>query len=138
MKRERNRVDKGFTLIEALGASVILGIGIAAAISGFTALGKGEARARDVETMHRLAVQKYDELCATTSPFTGSQNGDFTDRGDTTHTWSLTVQPSGVQNLDAIIVTVQKTNANPGDPAAEVDGLVNEPPQTSTTAAGGG
>jgi Tfp pilus assembly protein PilV len=128
----------GFTLIEALGAAVILGIGIVTAISAFSAMARSEAKSREMETMHRLAVTKYDELIVTTTPpFSNSDSGDFTDRNDTTHVWNLTVTPTGTTNLDALTVQVSRNDSNNG-PYAEVDGLFNEPPTTSTTGVSGG
>lgn len=122
----------GFTLIEALVAVVILGIGITAVLGGYSSLTRAEARARESETMHRLAVQKLAELRATTQTFSGSDKGDFQDWGDTRHEWSLDVQPSGIDSLDAVTVTVTPTSGGPGSADATV--LVYEPQQTTTGA----
>jgi len=128
--------QRGFTLIEALVAAALLATGVVAVLSAFGALSRTEASAREVETMQRLAYQKYDELLATSTDITSPQDGDFSDRNIDGFTWKMEEEPSGVDNLDAVTVTVQKSNDNSSNPlSASAYGLIYVPPADSTTGA---
>jgi len=130
----RNRA--GFTLIEALVAAALLATGVAATLGAFGALNHTEASAREVETMQRLAFQKYDELLATSTDLTAPQDGDFSDQNLSGYTWKSEEEPSGVENLDAVTVTVQKANDNSSNPLSAVAyGLVYVPPTTTDSGA---
>jgi len=126
----------GFTLLEALVAAALLATGVVAVLSAFGALNRTEASAREVETMQRLAFQKYDELLATSTDLTAPQDGDFSDRNIDGYTWKSEEEPSGVDNLDAVTVTVQKSNDNSSNPLTGIAyGLVYVTPTTTATGA---
>ena len=110
-----------------------MGVGLVSVFSAFAAISSSEARARDVEKMHRLAIAKYDEMRAITDTFAGSENGDFSDMGEADYVWELQVDPTGIENLNAITINVEKRGQS-GDrsPNASVSGLVFEPPQDTT------
>lgn len=133
MRSERS----GFTLIEALVAAALLGGGIVGVVGALQAITKAEDRARQVETMVRLADDKYQEIRSTTDTFAAGDSGDFVDRKISDYTWTMTVDPTGVTNLDAVTVTVQRRDQHDGDPTATVSGLVFVPP-TDTAANGAG
>jgi prepilin-type N-terminal cleavage/methylation domain-containing protein len=114
----------GFTLLEVLVAAVLLGVGIAAVLGGYSSIAQDEMRAREKEKMQQLAVDKFNELRAMTSSFTASDNGDFSDRGEPDLEWNLDVEPSGVQNLNAITVMVSRRNASDTSPESAVTELV--------------
>jgi prepilin-type N-terminal cleavage/methylation domain-containing protein len=128
----RLRPRAGFTLLEALAAVALLGIGIVATTSSFGALIRNEDRARMTEKMQGLAEAKLAELQALGTATT-SANGDFTEEGEPDYTWSLEANTSGVTDLDAVKITVTHEN---GGETAKIDTLVYVPPQTSTTAGG--
>jgi Tfp pilus assembly protein PilV len=107
-----------------LVAAVLLGVGIAAVMGAYSTISQGEMRAREKEKMQELAVDKFNELRAMTSSFTASDSGDFSDRGEPDLDWNLDVEPSGVQNLNAITVTVSRANASDTSPEAAVTELV--------------
>jgi prepilin-type N-terminal cleavage/methylation domain-containing protein len=123
---------RGFTLIEALVAVAIASTGIVAALGGLSSLNAAEVRLLDKEQMNRLAFEKYDELVATQS--FSSTNGDFTDRNENRFNWNSTVSTTGVDNLSVLTVTVSPVDNS--DLQETVNGLVFQPPQTTTTAAG--
>ena len=127
---------KGFTLIEALAATALLAGGIAVVMGSLGALTKVESRFRDEDRMERLAVQKLDDLVATIDTGASSQNGDFKDQGENRYIWSSDVEPSGVENLTAVTVTVHGANdRSETGPAAKVTTLVYQAP-TDTAGAG--
>ena len=72
------RRRRGFTLLEALAAVVLLGIGIVAAMGANAQIIHNEDRARSIERMQRLAQEKLAELVAT-GQATVSTSGDFSD-----------------------------------------------------------
>ncbi|CAN5421795.1 hypothetical protein BH11ARM1_BH11ARM1_06850 [soil metagenome] len=128
-----NAHKKGFTLIEMLVATVILGVGVAAVLGAYASISSSEDRARTVEKLQRLAVDKFSEMRATNDTFTANDNGDFSDRGDDNINWSMEVEPSGVENLQAVTITVTQSNAGNTAPEAEVTQLVFvQPPATDT------
>jgi prepilin-type N-terminal cleavage/methylation domain-containing protein len=124
----RRGFSKGFTLIEALAAVAILGVGISGVMMAMSSVVRSESRAREIETMHRLAMDKLTELRAVTDTFAAPDSGDFSDRGLPSFEWQMTVDPTGVEYLTAVTVTVQRRNATQTSPNASVSSLVFEAP----------
>jgi len=133
------RRSKAFTLIEALASAALLGVGITACMSALGAVAKEEARAREVDYVQGLARQKYDEEVSTNQQVLASQSGDFSDHNIQGYTWNLDVETSQVNNLNTVVVTVQKQNAASTDPQGTVEGLIYiSPTTTNSTSPGGG
>ncbi len=131
--RKRRRRSRGFTLIEALVSAAILSIGIVSALLSLGALARREVANRQQEVLQRLAQRKYDELLVTSTDITTPQSGDFTDWNLPDYKWSTQVDTTGVDNLDAITVTVESNVSNSNTLKALATGVVYVPPQTSTT-----
>jgi type II secretory pathway pseudopilin PulG len=129
------RRSKAFTLIEALAAAALLGVGITAALSALGAISKTEAAVQERGRLQRMAQDKYDELISTNQQTVASQSGDFTDRNLQGYTWNLDVESSEVSNLDTVTVTVQKGNAGANDPVGRVEGLLYISPNSTTASA---
>jgi type II secretory pathway pseudopilin PulG len=131
---------KGFTLIEALAAATLAGVGITACMSALGAVAHEQALCKEKDVVQRLARQKYDELISTNQQALASQSGDFTDRNMPDYTWNLDVENSQVSNLDTVTVTVQKQNPGSKDPVGTIEGMVYVSPNTATgtTGAAGG
>lgn len=125
---------KGFTLIEALAAIALLSIGIVGVLGGLSSLARGEARAREQELVQRLAIEKYDELVATAPDLAAPQNGDFEDRNLTGFRWESQSEPTGVENLEAITVTVTREPETNLSPVGRASGLRFVPPVTTGAA----
>ncbi len=135
MSTGSRRRSRGFTLVEALVATVLVGVGVTSVMNGFASLTKSEAITRESERMQRLAMDKYDEVVATGEAATqGGESGNFQDRGEDRYSWKVDVQPSTETNLNVVTVTVTPTNGNSNRDAV-VDGLVFVQP--AATAAGG-
>jgi hypothetical protein len=109
-------------------------IGIAAIMGGFSALGHNQWKAQEAELMQRLAFDKYDELVGTGALQTDSLNGDFSDRGEDRFLWDATVEPTGVENLSALTITVEPRDDQ--NDKHTVSGTVYVPP-VETAPAGG-
>lgn len=130
----RRSLRAGFTLVEALVSAALLSVGAVAVLGAIGAIYRTQASAQEAETMQRLAYEKYDELVATSLDITQPQEGDFQDQNETRYNWSMTEEPSGVDNLDAITVTVRKVNDNSANARTAVaTGLLYVPPVDSTT-----
>jgi prepilin-type N-terminal cleavage/methylation domain-containing protein len=129
-----SRGSKGFTLIEALVSITLVGVGMTAVLSGLSSMSKSQFRARESEKMQRLAIQKYDELIATEEIDGAGLSGNFSDINLDSYQWQAVVEPSGIENLETVTVTVERSGWEDG-PQAKIDGLVYRPPLT--TAAGG-
>lgn len=123
----RGNRRRGYTLIEALVAVAVAAIGITASLGAMSALNKGELRARERETMQRLAFEKYDDAVATHDYTLAPLSGDFADHNLPNYSYRLEIEPSGVENLDVVHVTVTSTTSNL---QATAEGLVFTAPQT--------
>lgn len=130
----RNRRSKGFSLVEALAALVLLGVGIAAVVTAQGSLGRTESRMQELQVMARLAESKLSELMATEAANV-SDSGDFTEEGDNDHEWEIIVDPSGIENVNAIRLIVRKTSGRTNDPEYELNTLQFVPPGDGTTGA---
>lgn len=118
---------RGFTLIEAVAAIGLVGIGVASVMGGLAAMAKTDRQLMLREEMQKLAVQKYDEIIATGLIDTAELSGDFTEQNNDDFEWEATVEPSGEENLEILSVTVNQVGDTEG-PNATVDGLVFRPP----------
>lgn len=125
--RRRHR-SRGFTLLEAMAAVVLLGVGIVGAMSANAQVIRVESRARQSERMMRLAQAKLAELIATGQAET-STNGDFADQNLPDVTWNLEVNTTGITDLNSATMTVQLQNS---DQSYRLDTLLFVPPQTTT------
>ncbi len=120
----------GFTLIEALVSVALVAIGIASVLGGFASLTISQRKVRDTEKMQRLALQKYDEIVATDSLEATTLSGDFTDYGEDALQWSASVEPTGVENLMALTVTVESRDNPDSEPRQVISGTVYQSPDT--------
>ena len=108
-KRRRN-FRRGFTLVEVLVALVLVAIALTGVMGGIRALGAADAKARGADLLQRLAAQKLSEMGAVTDPRTTEDSGDFTDQGYPDIEWTMTIEPSGAENVDRIAVTATRGN----------------------------
>lgn len=120
-------------MVEALATAALVGVGIAGVYGGLGALAKGEARLREQDQLQRLAEQKYRELVVTETDLSAPQNGNFDDQKLTGFTWSMESEPSGVEDVQAITVKVEKSANEKNAPEGVVSGLVYIPPSTDST-----
>ena len=121
------RKARGFTLIEALAAVVLLGIGIAGAMGAVATITRNESAARETEKMQAMAQGKLAELVATGDAAT-STSGDFAEEGEPDVTWSLETGTSGITDLNTVSLTVETKG---GARQTRLDTLVYQPPATT-------
>ncbi len=120
-------LTSGFTLIEAVAAIGLVGVGVASVMGGLSAMANTDRKLMIREEMQRLAVQKYDEIIATGIIETAQLSGDFAEQNIDDYEWTAEVQPSGEENLEVVTVTVNKVG-DPDGPVATIDGLYFTPP----------
>lgn len=125
--------NKGFSLIEVLAAVVLLGVGIAALMTGLGKITAAESRMNERERRQNLALDRLRELVATRDLDNPNQSGDFADRGLDDYRWTADITASGVENLEVVRVAVNKESENQSA-AVQVSTLVFRP---QTTDAGG-
>lgn len=132
---------RGFTLIEATAATVILAVGIAAVVRALGDGARAETRMKRVEEMTRLAQHKYEELVATSLQMTAgaTQSGDFSDENIPDYQWTCDIEDTTVTNLESVVVTVTMTNDNSTSaPVGKICTLLYIAPQNSTGSTVGG
>lgn len=123
MKRGR----RGFTLIEALAAVVILTAGVAGALNGFGELARAQARLHQRQIAEDLAYQKLDELIATGEVAQSGVDGDFSEEGRPEWRWSMESRASGIDSLNTVRVEVRAPGAQ--EPSVRIDTLWFLPPE---------
>lgn len=123
----RARRIRGFSLIEAVAAIALVGIGVASAMAGLAAMAKTDRLIMEREQLQRLAVRKYDEIVATGQIDVADLSGDFSEESIEGYEWSATVEPSGEENLEILTVVVNPAG-DPEGPQATIDGLVFRAP----------
>lgn len=89
MKTARN-AQAGFTLLEVLVATVVMGIAVAGLIAGLSQSVKNAGRLSDYDRSAMLARTKMNELIPDLSiPYEGSVEGQFEEGGG----WRATTRP---------------------------------------------
>lgn len=102
-----NRFRRGFTLVEALVSVFLLGVGIVATVSTLGQMTRTEGHMQESERMRRLADMKLQELIAT-GDYQFITSGDFSEQGDARYDFVAALEPTGVESLELLRVTVTK------------------------------
>ncbi len=122
-------VRKGFTLIELMVTTVVVGVGLAGVMAGIRAIGVADVKARTADTLQQLAAQKLAEVRTSSDIANASTSGDFSDQGYSDINYQVDVQPSGTDNIDEVKVTVTQNN----DTQTLTEFLFVPPTTTTTT-----
>lgn len=131
------RSQSGFSFVEVLAATILLGVGITASLSALGALTKEEARAERLDRLAVLARSKWDELSVdAVNQASGDSSGDFADQGAPDAAWTLTTAPSGVENLNTVLLVVRNSKGGDSSPEVTLSGLRYAPPITAAPAGG--
>lgn len=130
-------MKSGFTLIEVLGAIVIMALVVVGSMKALQQVTLTEAKAESHDFLQGLAQSKYQELVATADLTQSSFSGDFSDRGLDDYSYQATLQATGTTSVDSLQVTI--SNSQDSTQTAEEDGLVFvAPTQTQGTPGTGG
>jgi len=98
------RNSRGFTLVEALVAVILCGIGVVAAMQALASLQKTNINAVHSERLLRLATNKIEEI-GVTSPITETPtDGDFTEDGAPDATYIIDIQPGAVDGTYVVTI----------------------------------
>jgi prepilin-type N-terminal cleavage/methylation domain-containing protein len=99
------RNKRGFTLVEALVAVILCGVGVVAAMQALASLQKTNINAVHAERLLRLATNKIEEI-GVTSPITETPtDGDFTEDGAPDATYNIDIQVGSVDGTYVVTVT---------------------------------
>lgn len=127
-----SRGRKGFTLIEALVAVVLAGVGVVSAVRGLSSLTTAQARLSTKETLYRLAQDKFEEISGQIQPV--SESGDFSEQGLTGFQWESEVATTGVENVSLVTITISSTEESSTSQSEVVEGLIYRTPQATGAA----
>jgi prepilin-type N-terminal cleavage/methylation domain-containing protein len=99
------RNKRGFTLVEALVAVILCGVGVVAAMQALASLQTTNINAVHAERLLRLATNKIEEI-GVTSPITETPtDGDFTDDGAPDVTYNIDIQVGSVDGTYVVTIT---------------------------------
>lgn len=127
-----SRGSSAFTLVEALAATVLLGIGIAATMGGLGAMARTERLRAERMLAHDLAQIQLNEVIATDPLDSPLIEGDFADEGYESFAWSLDVTPTGTEGLDLVRISVTRDGVD--EPAAVLETLRYRPAEVEEAA----
>jgi len=123
---------RAFTLVEAMVAVILCGVGVVAAMQALASLQRTNINAVHSERLLRLAANKIEEI-GVTSPVTETpKDGDFAYDGAPDASYNIDVQPGTVEGT--FVVTITATDAVSQQSLSTV---VFDSSSTSTTGTGG-
>jgi len=124
----RGRHNRAFSLVEAIAAAALVGIGVTGVLTGIRSILATESRARTTDLLQRLAVEKLEEFGTVVDPQTAENEGDFTEQGYPEVQWNLTIETTDDASVSSITVDAVK-----GDNSQSVTGWVYSGSETGTT-----
>lgn len=127
----RKRLVSGFTVMEALAAAVLVGVGLTAAMGAIGSMSQTEIRMRESEKLSRLAHMKLDEVMALGNAANTDTDGTFEEYGEPDYEYTVEVTPSGVDSLDTILVKATHSGGDSRSQEAKAVGLLFTPPETT-------
>lgn len=125
---------KAFTLVELLVGVVLTGIGVVSMVGALSGMTRAQIALEDRELVYQLAQDKYDEIVAT-GLYETETGGEFEGKYAGVYSWSLEVVESGTQYVQSLRLTVTPVQGSGRE--AVIEGLVMNPPETTTAPAGG-
>lgn len=108
--RRQGRRNRAFSLVEAIAAAALVGIGVTGVLTGIRSILATESRARTTDLLQRLAVEKLEEFGSVVDPQTAENEGDFTEQGYPEIQWSLTVETTDDASVSSITVDASKAD----------------------------
>ena len=123
---------RAFTLVEAMVAVILCGVGVVAAMQALASLQKTNINAVHSERLLRLAANKIEEIGVTSLVTETPTDGDFADDGAPDASYNIDVQPGTVEGT--FVVTITATDAVSQQ---SLSTIVFDSSSTSTTGTGG-
>lgn len=106
------RVSRGFTLVEMIVATLLLAIGVTAALGAISASVQLASRAEHLQTAAMLAQEKLAELeLQSASLGSGTQKGDFSPQYPD-YRWTEEVDPTQYPDLFRVTVHIEWGDPN--------------------------
>jgi type II secretory pathway pseudopilin PulG len=99
------RNSRAFTLVEAMVAVILCGVGVVAAMQALASLQKTNITAVHAERLLRLATNKIEEIGVTTPVTETPTDGDFAEDGAPDASYSVDVQPGTVSGTYVVTIT---------------------------------
>jgi prepilin-type N-terminal cleavage/methylation domain-containing protein len=124
---------QGFTLIEVLVTSVLVGVALAGAMTAIGSLSRADVAARNAELLQRLAVQKLAALRVEGDLRTAETSGDFSAEGYEDVEWVLELQTTEDANVEEATITATR-----GESQQALTELIFFRPTTTTGTTGTG
>ena len=123
---------RAFTLVEAMVAVILCGVGVVAAMQALASLQKTNINAVHSERLLRLAANKIEEI-GVTSPVTETPtDGDFADDGAPNATYKVDFQAGTVDGTYVVTITASDAVSK-----QSLSTIVFDASSTSTTGTGG-
>ncbi len=124
---------RAFTLVEMIVATLLLVIGVVAALTAFAGATAATGMAERLHTAALLGQQKLTEIeLQPDSLASGDQSGDFSEQNPG-YRWRQSVEPTDYPNLFKVTVTVQWGQANTPHERALTTYLRNDANAASST-----
>lgn len=127
---------RGYTLIEALVSAVLLAVGIVSGLSAMSNMTRTEGKARETQLFWKIAQEKFDEVRATGDIDFAPVDGTFEEPDRAGISWSVSTEPSDVENLTTVRVQVYRTSEGE-DSGITLSTLIFVQPEVTEPAAGG-
>jgi type II secretory pathway pseudopilin PulG len=123
---------RAFTLVEAMVAVILCGVGVVAAMQALASLQKTNINAVHSERLLRLASNKIEEI-GVTSPVTETPtDGDFSDDGAPDASYKIDVQPGTIDGTYVVTITASDAVSQ-----QSLSTVIFDASSTSTTGTGG-
>ncbi len=123
---------RAFTLVEAMVAVILCGVGVVAAMQALASLQKTNINAVHSERLLRLAANKIEEV-GVTSPVTETPtDGDFSEDGAPDASYNIDVQAGTVEGTFVVTITASDAVSQ-----QSLSTVVFDASSSSTTGTGG-
>lgn len=123
---------RAFTLVEAMVAVILCGVGVVAAMQALASLQKTNINAVHSERLLRLAANKIEEVGVTSPVTETSTDGDFSEDGAPDASYNIDVQAGTVEGTFVVTITASDAVSQ-----QSLSTVVFDASSSSTTGTGG-
>ena len=115
--------SRGFTLIEVAVALLVISMGMLAAIEAVSDTASKSARAREKTLAHWVAMNRLTEMRLEASPPRVAKSSDEVEMGGRRWKWTAEVQPTALESMRRIDVSVRPAETDEEYSTASVTGF---------------